>query len=178
MAEAPFDVTHGDSTATVTRWMLDIEPPPFWRAMLGRAGKVDRWQIIRFEAPCTVAIDVGVAPAGTGAPGGDRGQGVNGVVLNTITPATDRTCHYFWNFVRDFRLGEQALTNEIRDGVTRIFGEDEVLVRAQQKAIDDHPDHTFYNLNIDAGAIWARRIIDRLIDAEGRGGAPLAVAAE
>ena len=54
------------------------------------------------------AIDVGVAPAGTGAPEGDRSQGVNGYVLNTITPETDKTCHYFWAFVRNYRLGRPA----------------------------------------------------------------------
>ena len=72
VAEAPFVTTHGDRYATVTRWMQDIVPPPFWAGQIrharGYAGKVDRWQIIRFEAPCTVAIDVGVArAAGTGA---------------------------------------------------------------------------------------------------------------
>ncbi|MDT8265302.1 Rieske 2Fe-2S domain-containing protein, partial [Roseomonas sp. DSM 102946] len=46
VAEAPFDVTHGERTATVTRWMVDIDPPPFWRAQLGKPGNVDRWQII------------------------------------------------------------------------------------------------------------------------------------
>ena len=61
VAEAPFDVTHGDETTTVTRWMVDIEPPPFWAKQLGKPGNVDRWQIIQFQAPCTVAIDVGVA---------------------------------------------------------------------------------------------------------------------
>src|SRR5262249_14350365 len=30
VAEAPFDVHHSDEAVTVTRWMLDIEPPPFW----------------------------------------------------------------------------------------------------------------------------------------------------
>ena len=86
VAEAPFDVTHGEKTVTVTRWMKGIEAPPFWAKQLQKPGPVDRWQIIRFEAPCTVNIDVGVAPAGTGAPEGDRSQGVNGFVLNTITP--------------------------------------------------------------------------------------------
>jgi hypothetical protein len=47
------------------------------------------------EAPCTVTIDVGVAPVGTGAPEGDRSQGVNGYVLNTITPETETTCIIF-----------------------------------------------------------------------------------
>ena len=45
--------------------MLDIDAPPFWRMQLGRPGNVDRWQIIRFEVPCTIVLDVGVALAGT-----------------------------------------------------------------------------------------------------------------
>jgi phenylpropionate dioxygenase-like ring-hydroxylating dioxygenase large terminal subunit len=169
VAEAPFDVVHGQKTATVTRWMLDIDAPPFWRALLGKPGNVDRWQIIRFAAPCTVVIDVGVCPAGTGAPQGDRSRGVNGMVLNTITPATEKSCHYFWNFVRNFKLADQRLTNLLRDGSANIFHQDEILLTQQQRAIDDHPDHAFYNLNIDAGAMWARRIVEKLVAAEQRG---------
>jgi vanillate O-demethylase monooxygenase subunit len=32
--------------------------------------------------------------------------------------------------------------------------------------MDDHPDHQFYNLNIDAGSMWARRLIDRMVEKE------------
>lgn len=170
VAEAPFVATHGDRTATVTRWMENIEAPPFWAGQLrqarGHEGPVDRWQIIRFEAPCTVAIDVGVAPTGTGAPQGNRGQGVNGMVLNTITPETANTCLYFWAFARNYCLDEQRLTHQLREGVAGIFREDELVLEAQQKAIEEHPDHKFYNLNIDAGAMWARRLIDKMVDAE------------
>lgn len=175
VAEAPFEVTHGDRFATVTRWMLNIEAPPFWARQLGKSGPVDRWQIIRFEAPCTVVIDVGVAPAGSGAPNGDRSQGVNGYVLNTITPETSSTCHYFWAFARNYRLAEQSLTTELRQGVAGIFREDEIILEAQQKAIEAHPGRLFYNLNIDAGSMWARRKIDRMITAEN---APVMAAAE
>ncbi len=166
VAETPFVTTHGDRLATVTRWMTDIDPPPFWRAQLGKPGNVDRWQIIRFEAPCTIAIDVGVAPAGTGAPDGDRSQGVNGYVLNTITPETNGTCHYFWAFARNYRLHDQRLTTELREGVATIFREDELVLEAQQKAIDANPGRPFYNLSIDAGSMWARRLIDRMIARE------------
>jgi len=173
VAEAPFVATHGERTATVTRWMENIEAPPFWAGQIrqarGYTGPVDRWQIIRFEAPCTVAIDVGVAPTGTGAlprDGGDRSHGVNGMVLNTITPETDNTCLYFWAFARNYCLNEQRLTHQLREGVAGIFREDELVLEAQQKAIEEHPDHKFYNLNIDAGAMWARRLIDKLVEAE------------
>jgi len=166
VAEAPFEVTHGDNSVTVTRWMIDIEPPPFWRGQLGKPGKVDRWQIIHFTPPGTVAIDVGVAPTGTGAPQGDRSQGVNFWVVNTITPETDKRSHYFWANPRNYRIDEQRLTTEIRNGVAKIFREDEIMLEAQQQAIDDHPGYDFYNLNVDAGAVWARRLIDRMIARE------------
>ena len=166
VAEAPFEATHGDTTATITRWMIGIDAPPFWRGQLGKPGNVDRWQIINFEAPSTIAIDVGVAPTGTGAPEGDRSQGVNGMVLNTMTPETDKTCHYFWAFARNYKIDEQARTHRLREGVAGIFREDERILEAQQKAIDDNPDHIIYNLNIDAGSMWARRLIDRMIAEE------------
>jgi vanillate O-demethylase monooxygenase subunit len=176
VAEAPFDVTHGERHATVTRWMTGIEPPPFWAAQLGKDGPVDRWQIIRFEPPCTIAIDVGVAPAGSGAPEGDRSAGVNGYVLNTMTPETDTTCHYFWAFARNYRLTEQRLTTELREGVARIFGEDVIVLEAQQRAMDANPGRLFYNLNIDAGAMWARRLIDGMVESESAAGTSLRAA--
>jgi len=176
VAEAPFVTTHGDRHATVTRWMEGIDPPPFWAGQIrharGYVGKVDRWQIIRFEAPCTVAIDVGVAESGTGAQAGDRSKGVNGYVLNTITPETEKTCLYFWAFARNYCVHEQRITHELREGVSGIFREDELVLEAQQRAIDDHTDYSFYNLAIDAGGMWARRLIDRLIAAEACSTAP------
>jgi len=184
VAEAPFVATHGDRTATVTRWMEGIEAPPFWAGQIQRAngyqGAVDRWQIVKFEAPATISIDVGVAPAGSGAlpkegRGGhstsDRSQGVNGFVLNTITPETDGSCLYFWAFARNYLLHDQRLTHELREGVASIFREDELILEAQQQAIDDHPGYSFYNLNIDAGSMWMRRLIDKMI-ANASGGAP------
>jgi vanillate O-demethylase monooxygenase subunit len=173
VAEAPFVATHGDRTATVTRWMQGIEAPPFWAGQIrqgrGYQGPVDRWQIIRFEGPCTIAIDVGVAEAGSGAPQGDRSRGVNGYVLNTITPETATSCHYFWAFARNYLLGNQRLTHELREGVARIFREDERVLEAQQRALDARPGRGFNNLNIDAGALWARKLIDGLVAAESHG---------
>jgi phenylpropionate dioxygenase-like ring-hydroxylating dioxygenase large terminal subunit len=171
IAEVPFAVNHGRNTATVSRWMEDVAAPPFWKMQLewkngGPVGNVDRWQIVNFEAPSTIAIDVGVAPTGTGAPQGDRSAGVNGFVLNTMTPETDRSCHYFWAFVRNYNLDDQRITTLIREGVSGVFAEDEEVLAAQQRGIDDHPDKQFYNLNIDGGAMWARRLIDKMLAEE------------
>ena len=120
LSESEFVTTHDGTTVTVERWMRDIEPPPFWLKNMrdkfpGFTGRVDRWQIIHYEAPSTICIDVGVAAAGTGAPEGDRSQGVNGYVMNTITPETDRTSHYFWSFQRNYRLDSQLITTQLRE---------------------------------------------------------------
>ena len=49
-----------------------------------------------------------------------------------------------------------------------VFGEDEAMLIAQQEAIDANPDYEFYSLNIDAGGMWVRRILERALAAEGR----------
>jgi vanillate O-demethylase monooxygenase subunit len=172
LSESDFITTHDDKSVTVTRWMLNIDPPPFWKKNIndkfpGYDGKVDRWQIIHFQAPSTICIDVGVAKAGTGAPEGDRSQGVNGFVMNTITPETPRTSHYFWSFQRNYCLDSQLITTQLRNGVHGVFGEDEVMLKAQQSAIDANPDYEFYNLNIDAGGMWVRRLLEKMLVAEG-----------
>jgi len=163
IVKASITTSHDERTVTSTRWMLDIDAPPFWRTQLGLPGNVDRWQNIRFEAPCTIVLDVGVALAGTGATEGDRSQGVTGRVLNTITPETDSTCMYFWSLLRSYRLRDQSLTNSLRVANAKIFEEDRVVVEAQQRFLEANPAQSINNLNIDAGSMRARRIIDRMI---------------
>ena len=134
-----------------------------------------------FQAPAVVVGDVGVAPAGSGATQGDRSQGVNGAFLAAIAPETETSCHYFWNFVRTFRTDDDELTRNLQrahvnDG-KGVYDQDHVVLEAQQRAIDRNPRQPFYNLNIDAGALWARRMIDRMLASE-RGASGPAQAAE
>lgn len=171
ITDTPFDVTYTDRTATVTRWMIGIHPPPFWAKHLDKPGQLaDRWQIINFQAPSTIAGDVGVALTGTGAREGDRSQGVNGCFLAAITPAAGTSCHYFWNFVRTFKREDAALTKAINiahvNGGNGVYDQDHAVLEAQQSAILKQPRAPFYHLNIDAGALWARRLIDNMIAEE------------
>ena len=47
-----------------------------------------------------------------------------------------------------------------------VYDQDHVVLEAQQRAIDRNPRAPFYNLNIDAGALWARRLIDAMLARE------------
>ena len=171
LSQTDFEVTHDESSVTLTRWMLGVEPAPFFRSCLrdefpGFVGTVDRWQIITFVAPSTIRIDSGAAKAGTGAPEGDRSQGVGFHIMNTISPETDRTSNYHWAFMRNYKLDSQVITTRTREAVARVFREDQRILVAQQKAIDANPDYEFYSLNIDAGGMWTRRLTERMLDAE------------
>jgi vanillate O-demethylase monooxygenase subunit len=105
-------------------------------------------------------IDVGVARAGTGAPEGNRAQGVTGIVVDVMTPESDDTTWYFWGMARDFEVKDQGLTSRIKDAQAQVFAEDIVVLEAQQANIARRPDRALRNFNIDAGGVRARRLIE------------------
>ena len=151
------------------RWMTDIDPPPFYAKASGldRPGdRVDRWQIIRFEPPSHVWLDVGVARAGSGAPEGDRSGGVSHVVVDELTPETESSTHYFWSFPRNYRLDDAALSDFLQKGVHKTFLEDQAMLEGQQAIIDADPEAPIVDINADAGSIQARNIVARLLAEE------------
>jgi vanillate O-demethylase monooxygenase subunit len=164
LPSAPIKTSFDGDTVTVSRWVHDHEPAPFWAGLMRRArdygGHCDRWQIARYVKPCSVVIDVGVAETGTGAPEGDRSKGINAMILNSITPATDTSCWYFWANARSFCLDDASLTADMKASITRIFGEDKVIVQAQQQAMLESPDYRMININLDAGSLRVRRMIE------------------
>ncbi|AJG22299.1 Vanillate O-demethylase oxygenase subunit [Cupriavidus basilensis] len=166
VAEAPFTVSRTEESVIVTRWMIGIDPPPFFKKQLGGECLVDRWQIITFRAPSAVTIDVGVARTGTGAPQGDRSKGVTGFVIHVSTPETERSCHYYWAFLRNYQLSSQKLTTEWRESARSILAEDKTILEAQQKAVDFYGDRDFNPLSIDSGVILARRRIEEMVATE------------
>lgn len=163
----PIETSSDADSVTVTRFIVDHQPAPFWKNAIRKALKkednCDRWQIIKYTAPSTIAIDVGVAVTGTGALKGKRDLGVNGYVLNAITPATETSTLYFWNFVRNFDIENRSLTVETQRSVGNVFAEDVEMLESQQKAIERSTDLRLANINIDAGSIRARRLLDKLI---------------
>jgi len=75
---------------------------------------------------------------------------------------------------RNFNPRDRALTASIREGQGRIFSEDLEILERQQKNIAAHPQRKLLSLNIDAGGVQSRRVIDRLIAMEQQAAAPVA----
>jgi vanillate O-demethylase monooxygenase subunit len=130
---------------------------------------VDRWQICRFTPPSHVMIEVGVAHAGHGGVDAPDEHKVYSVVVDFITPETDTSMHYFWGMARKFKPQDKALTAQIREGQGKIFSEDLEMLERQQANLTRYPDRGLLKLNIDAGGVQSRRVIDRIVAAERAG---------
>ncbi|GAB7545161.1 aromatic ring-hydroxylating dioxygenase subunit alpha [Cupriavidus sp. 8B] len=164
---APATTVDGDEVIT-SRHMERIMPPPFWASALrgnGLADDVpcDRWQICRFEPPSHVMIEVGVAHAGKGGYHAEAQHKASSIVVDFITPETETSIWYFWGMARNFKPEDAQLTATIREGQGKIFGEDLEMLEAQQRNLLANPQRGLLKLNIDAGGVQARRVIDRLI---------------
>jgi vanillate O-demethylase monooxygenase subunit len=151
--------------------MENVMPPPFWKANL-RANHladdvpVDRWQVCHFVPPSHVMIEVGVAHAGKGGYHADAKDKVSSIVVDFLTPETETSMWYFWGMARNFNARDRNLTAQIREGQGKVFAEDTAVLEAQQRNLSAHPQRKLLMLNIDAGGVQARRIIDRMVLAE------------
>ena len=171
----------GDEVIT-SRFMEGIEAPPFWKMALRMNGlpddqPVDRWQICHFTPPSHVLIEVGVALAGHGGYNAPADKKASSIVVDFITPETETSIHYFWGMARNFKPQDPSLTTQIRDGQGKIFAEDQQMLEMQQENLLRYPDRKLLMLNIDAGGVQSRKILDRLLAAERAPAAAQAVAA-
>ena len=162
--------TEGDHVIT-SRFMDGVMPPPFWRANLRGNNladdvPVDRWQVCHFSPPSHIMIEVGVAHAGKGGYNADPKDKVYSIVVDFLTPETETTMWYFWGMARNFNPKDKALTAQIREGQAKVFAEDTAVLEAQQRNLALYPGRKLLMLNIDAGGVQSRRILDRLLAQE------------
>ena len=154
-----------------SRHMENIGAPPFWQMALRGSGlpgdaMVDRWQVCRFSLPSHVMIEVGVALAGQGGQDADPKAKASSIVVDFITPETQTSHWYFWGMARQFAVDDAALTDRIRAGQHTIFSEDLDMLEQQQQNLLRYPERKLLKLNIDAGGVRSRMMIDRAIAAE------------
>ena len=169
--EAPVTTKTDGDTVVTSRFMENVMAPPFWRANLRGNNladdvPVDRWQVCHFYPPSHVMIEVGVAHAGKGGYEASPKDKVSSIVVDFLTPETETTMWYFWGMARNFNPQDTELTAQIRDGQARVFAEDKGVLEAQQRNLLAYPERRLLMLNIDAGGVQSRKIIDRMIAAE------------
>ena len=150
----------------VGRWMLDFAPPPLFAKAGNFKSNVDRWQHVTWHPPGIVYLNVGCAKAGTGAPQGDRSQGISIWSSHLITPETENTSHYMFCFARDFSLGDAGMSKLLFEGSKATFLEDADMLEALQTNRVGGTLDGLIHIIADAAQLQARRMLSTMIRAE------------
>jgi len=157
----------GDSVWSYREVQNEIMPDFLYEAMnIPKGTRVDRWIDVRWDAPANMMLFAGAVP--TGRP---REEGVNNPLPHLFTPETDKTTHYWFGFSLPKAMGDMAaaiVEQQVASLEVPFRTEDLPMLQAQQEMIGDAE---FWDLKPvllvgDAGAVRARRTLDRLIAEE------------
>jgi vanillate O-demethylase monooxygenase subunit len=163
VAETPLQVEIDGDVVRAQRLMHNVDTAPIYKAARNLHGKIDRWQFLEFRPPIYARITLGAREAGSDVAFGTPTH----VVLNSFTPETERTTHYFWSTVRSWGLDDANVSKTYKDMTDLAFAEDARIVEAQQRLIDSDPSGTpLVSLAFDRAGLAARRIIKRKLEEE------------
>jgi phenylpropionate dioxygenase-like ring-hydroxylating dioxygenase large terminal subunit len=161
--ENPLEVHVDGDRVIARREMRGVDPAPIFRTLRTFPGKIDRFQNLTFIPPNHVHIRIEASSAGAN----DDPDLVHHVVLNHLTPETERTTHYFWSLCRRMRIDDVAIGERLFEMNRAAFEEDIVVLKHQQTMIDHDPGRAVLtNLDADKAAMAARRIVRKKIEAE------------
>jgi phenylpropionate dioxygenase-like ring-hydroxylating dioxygenase large terminal subunit len=150
----------------VGRWMIDFVPPPLFAKAGNFTSNVDRWQHVTWHPPGIVYLDVGCAKTGTGAPQGDRSQGISIWSSHLITPETEHSSHYMFCFARDFKVDDPEMSKMLYDGSKATFTEDADILEAVQTNRTGGSLDGLIHITADAAQLQARRMLNAMIGTE------------
>ena len=162
-------IEHTDRTVRISRWMLNRPPPPAYAKAGGFDGPADRWAAVEYWAPATCVNFAGCVDVGYGGEGGDikaSPRRVELVAISLPTPETAGSCHYFFAFARAFGHDDPEMDYFFGPGMVKVFEEDFSILEAQQRMLEKYPDRKRVSTIYDRGPFLARRMLDKMIEAE------------
>ena len=163
VTDTPLEVRVEADRIFAKRMMHNVDTAPIYKAARGLHGKIDRWQIFEYQPPMFVKVILGAREAGSDEPLGAPTH----VVLNSFTPETDKTTHYFWGTARPWAVGDSKVDDLYRTMIDLAFAEDASIVERQQRLIDsDASAAPLMAFPFDRSGIAARRIVKRLLEEE------------
>ncbi len=130
---------------------------------LGDTLRTDVTKIMTFTPPGNVVIEITTVEAGKTQDDPTNRVNRTLVVLDSMTPETETSCHYFWGSCRNYATEDRALSDTMAKSTRIAFDEDRFMLEAEQRIIDLNPAASQIDLIGDAGGLQARRIVERLV---------------
>ena len=128
--------------------------------------RTDSTKIMTFTVPANVVIEIGAVEAGKTEDDPTNRVNRKLVVLDSMTPETETSCHYFWGNCRNYAIDDEKVTEMVLKSTSVAFDEDKFMLEAEQRIIDIDPAAPQIDLIGDAGGLQARRIVERLLSEE------------
>ncbi len=178
VAETPIttEVDEDAGIVHVSRHMADAACPPFYARSTGITGRITRWQDIEFTPPCLYQLHSRIAPVGVlPDEDGSDPDAFHVEVVYAITPETESTTHDFWAVARDFALDDEGVSDFLRESNRTVVLQDVTALDVLERVLTGEPDgYQELSINIDTGALAARRMIARMAAGAGDTPAPAA----
>jgi vanillate O-demethylase monooxygenase subunit len=159
-----------DRVVRVSRHMEGAMIPAFYARSTGISSPIDRWQDIEYHPLGFYRLETRIAPAGQrpGADGRDE-HAAHMKILYAITPESETTTHDFWAVARDFALDDEEVSAFLDEMQRAIVQQDvdalellEPIIAAEERSGGVRE----LSVKIDAGALAARRVIEKQRAAE------------
>lgn len=157
----------GDRRVHSNRWYLEGPCPPALAVQFETHGQpVEHWADMRWDAPSLLMLNVGVTL--TGRP---RDEGLSDWSAQLLTPETATSTHYFFTHTRTRAVDSTEFDELLRTQILHAFTQEDkpLLERIQRKmGGEDFWSLKPVMLEGDAGAVRARRLLEKLIAEEQR----------
>jgi phenylpropionate dioxygenase-like ring-hydroxylating dioxygenase large terminal subunit len=164
--DTQLETTVGENGVTVWRWMLDVEPAPFYAPYLKFTGNCDRKQHYEVRYPGQAIIKAIFSPAGTGGEGKPLHPDTFLMdSFNFMTPVDENSTKYYWFQLRNFAPQDEKVSAEFARSVRGAFDEDRAVLTAVHKGMANMRTPNL-NLKIDTGPLRFRWSLAKLIEAE------------
>ena len=164
--DAPLRVTKTNEGVIVHRWIMDVEPAPFYKKVVEFEGNCDRLQHYEVRYPSHALIRAVFTPAGTGGPDGklhDKTFIMDS--YNFMTPTTASETRYYWFQLRNIRPQDEELSKMMSEDVQHAFEEDRAVLNEVQVGMSNK-NSPHIDLSIDGGQLRFRRQLEAMIAEE------------
>ena len=150
------------------RWHRHRAPPPYHRKVNpGGLESVDRRNFVQLFVPGIFLMETAFGPPGWDSRD-DHSELLEYRNCQYMTPETASSSHFFWDYLRNYRLREEAVSLSLRDSLLQGFMEDKVIIEAQQQLLELAEPFQSRGIAVDAALSHFRRTWERLVEEEQR----------
>jgi phenylpropionate dioxygenase-like ring-hydroxylating dioxygenase large terminal subunit len=156
----------------VERWIeADLTAPPE-----NLRKRSDTWSTYDYLAPGILLMLTAMYPPGTAQacqfkePGADVTPVAHNFTSQAVTPTSAQTSRYFYSWGPNTATGSDVLADQMLKIANMAFGEDRVMIEAQQEVINRNPPTPQVLTVHDKGPSLMRRVLEELV-AQETGGA-------